>query len=65
MTPKFGIKVMLAKDDWIWVIKKDDSAMFGISPILYDSKEEAEKFAKEWRVSGKEAFVKVVEYGEQ
>jgi hypothetical protein len=64
MTPKYGIKVMIAKDDWIWVIEQNDSAPFGISPILYNSLEEAEKAANFWRLSGKESFVKVVEYGD-
>lgn len=62
MKTKYGIKVMLAKDDWIWVTEKDDSSMFGLRPMLYKSREEAEKFADEWRIKGREAYVKVTRY---
>lgn len=62
MTSKFGIKVMLSKDDWVWVTKQD---LGTLAPIVYDTYQEAEKFAASWRLSGKEAFVKVVEYSDE
>lgn len=62
MTSKFGIKVMLSKDDWVWVTKQD---LGTLAPIVYDTYQEAEQFAASWRLSGKEAFVKVVEYPDE
>lgn len=64
MMTKYAIKVMLSKDDWIYVTKPDGN-MFEVKPVLFNSRQEAEEFAQTWRIAGKEAFVKVVRYREK
>ena len=46
---KYGIKVPLAVDDYIWVTKdRGQLSQDGLTPVLYDTKEEAKQAAKIW-----------------
>lgn len=62
MKTRYAIKLELAVDDWIYVTEKDDSTMFGLRPMLFKTRDEAEEYAQTWRIEGKEALVKVVRY---
>lgn len=62
MKTRYAIKVALAADDWIYVTKKDDTIMFGMRPLLFKTREEAEIHADSWRLDGKGDYVKVVRY---
>lgn len=65
MKTQYAIKIALAVDDWIYITEKDDSTMFGLRPVLFKTRAEAEEHAQTWRIAGKEAFVKVVRYREK
>ena len=46
---KYGIKVPLAVDDYIWVTHLPTGANdFDLNPVLYDTAEEAETAAEIW-----------------
>ena len=46
---KYGIKVPLAVDDYVWVCNPGaDAAWFDPEPVLYNSRQEAEERAKIW-----------------
>ena len=46
---KYGIKVPLAVDDYVWVCELGNKpAWFDPKPVLYDSRREAEERAKIW-----------------
>ena len=55
---------MLAKDDWIY-LTEPTGTMFEVTPVLFDSREIADEYAKTWRLKGKEACVKVVRWRKQ
>lgn len=59
---KYAIKVRLSVGDWIYVTNIDGNLWEEPEPILFETEEDAEKFAHSWRQKGKESFVKVVEY---
>lgn len=59
MKTKYAIKVMLSKDDWIYLTEPSESTMFEVKPVLFNSRQEAEEHAKIWGVH------KVVRYREQ
>lgn len=56
MKTKYAIKVMLSKDDWIYVTKPGDVNPFEVSPVLFNTRQEAEEHAKIWGI------YKIVEY---
>lgn len=46
---KYGIKVPMAVDDYIWVTKdRGQLSQDGLTPVLYDTKCEATQAAKIW-----------------
>ena len=47
MTTKYAVKVMLSKDDWIYVTEPDGT-MFEVRPILFNTRELAEEHAAIW-----------------
>ena len=51
MKTKYAVKVMLSKDDWIYVTEPD-GRMFEVRPMLFNTRELAEEHAKIW---GKDA----------
>lgn len=59
---KYAIKVMLSKDDWIYVTVNKGYCDWDLQPKLFDTLEEAEAFADSWRQKGKEQYIRVVEY---
>lgn len=60
MKTKYAVKVMLSKDDWIY-ITEPEGTMFEVRPILFNTRELAEEHAKIW---GKDAS-KVVRWREK
>lgn len=56
MKPRYGIKVPLAVDDYIWVTK-DSNNKLGLEPLLFNTYSEAEEHAEIWG-----SMAKVVEY---
>ena len=64
MKTKYAIKLMLAKDDWIY-LTESTGTMFEVTPVLFDSREIADEYAKTWRLKGKEACIKVVRWRKQ
>jgi hypothetical protein len=59
---KFAVKVMLAADDWIYVTEDTHGKCWDLQPVLFDTRTEAEKYAKSWTKKGGKRFVKVEEY---
>ena len=51
---KYAIKVMLSKDDWIYVTVDKGFCDWDLQPKLFDTLEEAEAFADSWRQKGKD-----------
>jgi len=47
MKTKYAVKVMLSKDDWIY-ITEPEGTMFEVRPILFNTRELAEEHAKIW-----------------
>ena len=45
---KYGIKVPMAVDDYIWVTELTGCCDFDLQPVLYDTVEEAKAAAKIW-----------------
>lgn len=45
---KYGIKVPLAVDDYIWVTEDTGRCDFDLRPVLYNTRNEAKKAAKIW-----------------
>ena len=45
---KYGIKVPLAVDDYIWVTEDTGRCDFDLRPVLYNTREEAKTAAKIW-----------------
>ena len=45
---KYGIKVPLAVDDYIWVTESTGRCDFDLQPVLYNTVEEAEIAAEIW-----------------
>lgn len=72
MSKKYGIKVMVSVDDWIWVTEdqlqsKSDRSYIGfgmVYPVLFDDYWEAEEASQIWRKEGDDTdnYVRVVEY---
>jgi len=54
---KYGIKLALAVDDYIWVTEDTGRCDFDLRPVLYNTFDEAEKAAKRWG-----SLAKVEEY---
>ena len=44
----YAIKVMLAKDDWIYITEDTDGHCWDLKPQLFKTKKEAENAAKIW-----------------
>lgn len=59
---KFAVKVMLSVDDWIYITEDTHGKCWDLKPVLFDTRAEAEEYAKTWRVRGKDDCVKVEEY---
>jgi hypothetical protein len=60
---KYAIKIRLAMDDWIYITKDTGGRCWDLVPETFDTKDEAEKFAENWRKDfGDTRYVKVVEY---
>lgn len=59
---KYAVKIMLAADDWIYITEDTHGKCWDLKPVLFETQEQAEDFAKSWRKRGKERYVKVVEY---
>jgi hypothetical protein len=55
---KYAVKVMLSKDDWIYVTEPDGT-MFEVRPILFNTRELAEEHARIW---GNEDVARVVRW---
>jgi hypothetical protein len=55
MKTRYAIKIALAADDWIYVTEPSGT-MFEVTPVLFNSRKEAEEHAAIWGVS------KVVRY---
>ena len=53
---------MLAADDWIYVTEDTHGKCWDLKPVLFDTRTEAEKYAKSWTRKGGKRFVKVEEY---
>jgi len=45
---KYGIKVPLAVDDYIWVTEIADPGDFDLQPVLYNTFAEADRAAEIW-----------------
>jgi hypothetical protein len=45
---KYGIKVPLAVDDYIWVTEIAEPGDFDLKPVLYDTFAEAQRAAEIW-----------------
>lgn len=45
---KYGIKVPLAVDDYIWVTEDTGRCDFDLRPVLYNTRDEAKAAAKIW-----------------
>lgn len=58
MMSKYAVKVMLSKDDWIYVTEPDGT-MFEVRPILFNTRELAEEHARIW---GNEDVARVVRW---
>lgn len=56
MKTKYAIKVMLSKDEWIYVTEPKENTMWEVTPLLFNSRQVAEEHARIWGVS------KVVRY---
>lgn len=56
---KYAIKVMIAKDDWLYVTEGD---AFNTQPVLFNNLDEARQHRKIW---GTEEVAKVVEYDQE
>lgn len=52
---------MLSADDWIYVTEDTEAPMFHIHPMLFDSRQAAEKHAEIWN----NRFTKVVRWREK
>lgn len=50
MKTRYAIKVMLSKDDWIYVTEPKESSMFELRPLLFKTRQEAEEHAATWGV---------------
>lgn len=58
MKTKYAVKVMLSKDDWIYVTEPTGT-MFEVKPVLFDSRQEAEEHASIW---GNKHVAKVIRW---
>ena len=56
MKPRYGIKVPMAVDDYVWVTQ-DSNNKLGLKPLLFKSHSEAVEHAEIWG-----PLAKVVEY---
>lgn len=45
---KYGIKIPIAVDDYIWVTELAEPGEFDLRPVLYDTVEEAQAAAEIW-----------------
>ncbi len=61
MAKKYAIKLYSLDGDFIWITEDTDHCM-DLRVQLFDTREDADKFADIWKVRGKEDMVKVVEY---
>ena len=59
MKTKYAIKVMLSADDWIYVTENNDSTMFELRPMLFNTRQAAEEHANIW---GNKNVAKVVRW---
>jgi len=59
---KYAIKIHLAADDWVYMTDPED-VVFELSPVLYDSKQDAQKAAIDWSTKyNNDNFIRVVKY---
>ena len=61
MEKKYAIKLHSLDGDFIW-ITEDTNHCMDLRVQLFDTKEDADKFADTWRIRGKKDMTKVVEY---
>jgi len=59
MKTKYAVKVMLSKDDWIYVTQPGESTMWEVRPMLFNTRELAEEHARIW---GNEDVARVVRW---
>ena len=60
---KYAVKIMLSADDWIYITHDTSRNCWDLTPVTFDDRKDAERFAETWRLtSGDTRFVKVVEY---
>jgi hypothetical protein len=60
---KYAVKIMLSKDDWIFITKDTGSNCWDLQPETFDDIKDAERFAEIWRKKCKDSrYVRVVEY---
>ena len=59
MMSKYAVKVMLSKDDWIYVTHPGESNMWEVTPMLFNTRELAEEHARIW---GNEDVARVVRW---
>ena len=59
MKNKYAIKVMIAKDDWIYVTVQGETDKWDVSPLLFNSRQVAEEHARIW---GNEDVARVVRW---
>ena len=50
MKTQYAIKIMLSKDDWVYLTEQDETTMFGLRPVLFKTRQEAEQHAEQWGV---------------
>ena len=48
MSRKYGIKIMMSVDDYVWVTKDHGRCDFTLVPQLYNTFAEAKAAAKKW-----------------
>lgn len=60
---KYAVKIMLSKDDWIFVTEDTSDNCRDLVPYTFVEKSDAESFAEIWRKKYRDnRFVKVVKY---
>lgn len=61
MAKKYAIKLYSLDGDYIY-ITEDTNHCMDLRVQLFDTKEDADKFADTWRIRGKKDMIEVVEY---
>ena len=59
---KYAIKLMLSKDDWIYVTEDTGGNCWDLTVRTFDDIKDAERFAEVFTIEGRESNVRVVEY---